>query len=221
MSLHILDRWVQGVVVRNSVGAVALVGVLIGGVGVGVYWGSLGNQPASIQPTDTGLATVPSPAPTSQAESYEERYGSNPKVQQKPGTGKTSQNSAEQPSKSLSEQAGVEDKSLSDNYREEYTRRFNGVYVPGLGTVDDIPGSTSFRLNPETGELEAETVPSSPDTRICTPGYTPCVEYQRGEDYDCAGGTGDGPHYIGGPVFVEPGWDQYRLDGDGDGVGCE
>ena len=39
-------------------------------------------------------------------------------------------------------------------------------------------------------------------------------------DYDCAGGSGNGPNYVSGPIsFVGP--DEFDLDGDGDGVGCE
>lgn len=51
----------------------------------------------------------------------------------------------------------------------------------------------------------------------CTPGYTPCLA--PAHDYDCAGGSGDGPKYTG---FVRvTGSDPYGLDADGDGVGCE
>jgi hypothetical protein len=49
-------------------------------------------------------------------------------------------------------------------------------------------------------------------------GYMPCIP--PGPDVDCAGGTGDGPRYVDGPVTVT-GSDPYGLDGDGDGTGCE
>lgn len=39
-------------------------------------------------------------------------------------------------------------------------------------------------------------------------------------DYDCAGGSGNGPNYVSGPVQVV-GYDEFELDGDGDGIGCE
>jgi endonuclease YncB( thermonuclease family) len=39
-------------------------------------------------------------------------------------------------------------------------------------------------------------------------------------DYDCAGGSGNGPGYVEGPIQVV-GPDEYRLDGDGDGIACE
>jgi resuscitation-promoting factor RpfB len=39
-------------------------------------------------------------------------------------------------------------------------------------------------------------------------------------DVDCAGGSGDGPSYVRGPVYIVGG-DPYDLDRDGDGVACE
>lgn len=52
----------------------------------------------------------------------------------------------------------------------------------------------------------------------CHPSYDPCVPIAN--DVDCAGGRGNGPAYVRGPVRVI-GPDVYRLDGDGDGIGCE
>jgi Staphylococcal nuclease homologue len=53
----------------------------------------------------------------------------------------------------------------------------------------------------------------------CHPSYTPCVPID--EDVDCAGGSGDGPSYVQGPIRII-GPDVYRLDGnDKDGIGCE
>jgi hypothetical protein len=51
----------------------------------------------------------------------------------------------------------------------------------------------------------------------CTPGYSPCI--RPGPDVDCAGGGGDGPRYVQGPVRVS-GSDPYDLDGNDDGIGC-
>lgn len=39
-------------------------------------------------------------------------------------------------------------------------------------------------------------------------------------DVDCAGGNGNGPAYVQGPVYIV-GVDIYELDRDGDGVACE
>jgi resuscitation-promoting factor RpfB len=59
--------------------------------------------------------------------------------------------------------------------------------------------------------------PPPPQPNNCTPGYSPCLP--PASDYDCLGGTGDGPAYTG---FVRvTGSDPYGLDGDGDGFGCE
>jgi hypothetical protein len=57
------------------------------------------------------------------------------------------------------------------------------------------------------------TVVQSP----CTSGYSPCLP--PATDYDCAGGTGDGPKYSGTERVT--GYDPYGLDSDGDGWGCE
>jgi len=56
-----------------------------------------------------------------------------------------------------------------------------------------------------------------PTSEPCTPGYDPCLA--PASDYDCAGGSGDGPAYTG---YVRvTGSDPYDLDRDGDGAGCE
>ena len=53
----------------------------------------------------------------------------------------------------------------------------------------------------------------------CDPNYSGgCVPIAS--DVDCAGGSGNGPAYVSGPVTVV-GSDIYRLDGDNDGIGCE
>jgi resuscitation-promoting factor RpfB len=57
------------------------------------------------------------------------------------------------------------------------------------------------------------------DTQQCDPNYTgACVPIAS--DVDCAGGSGNGPAYVQGPVQVV-GTDIYGLDRDGDGIGCE
>lgn len=52
----------------------------------------------------------------------------------------------------------------------------------------------------------------------CDSNYSPCVPVAV--DVDCAGGSGNGPAYVDGPVTVI-GSDIYDLDRDGDGIGCE
>jgi len=57
------------------------------------------------------------------------------------------------------------------------------------------------------------------ETQQCDPNYSgACVPIAS--DVDCAGGSGNGPAYVQGPVQVI-GTDIYGLDRDGDGIGCE
>jgi hypothetical protein len=53
----------------------------------------------------------------------------------------------------------------------------------------------------------------------CDPNYSGACLDPYAADYDCAGGSGDGPEYTG-PVTVV-GSDHYGLDSDGDGSACE
>lgn len=54
----------------------------------------------------------------------------------------------------------------------------------------------------------------------CDPNYEGYCLDPNASDYDCAGGSGDGPKYV--PVTVTVvGTDHYGLDADNDGLGCE
>jgi hypothetical protein len=64
-------------------------------------------------------------------------------------------------------------------------------------------------------EAEADAQPAEPS---CHPSYDPCLD-PNASDYDCAGGSGDGPEYTGFVTVKGP--DDYGLDSDGDGTGCE
>ena len=65
----------------------------------------------------------------------------------------------------------------------------------------------------------AAASPLYAQTRGCDPNYAgACVPIAS--DVDCAGGSGNGPAYVTGPVRVV-GVDIYDLDRDGDGIGCE
>nr|WP_286404308.1 hypothetical protein [Pseudarthrobacter defluvii] len=65
----------------------------------------------------------------------------------------------------------------------------------------------------------ARVAPAVPGTNPgCDPNYSGCVPIAS--DVDCAGGSGNGPAYVRGPVQVI-GRDIYGLDADHDGVGCE
>ena len=56
--------------------------------------------------------------------------------------------------------------------------------------------------------------------RKCDPGYRGACLKPNVSDYDCAGGSGNGPYYVRGPIRVV-GRDHYRLDADHDGIACE
>jgi len=53
----------------------------------------------------------------------------------------------------------------------------------------------------------------------CDPSYSGACLDPYAYDYDCEGGSGDGPNYTG-PVAVV-GEDHYGLDANSDGYGCE
>ncbi len=56
--------------------------------------------------------------------------------------------------------------------------------------------------------------------RVCDRNYRGRCLRPNVSDYDCAGGSGNGPYYVRGP-FTVVGDDHYGLDSDGDGVACE
>jgi hypothetical protein len=62
--------------------------------------------------------------------------------------------------------------------------------------------------------------PPTAPPRNCDPSYPDVCLDPNAEDYDCAGGSGNGPKYVEGPLRVRPP-DPFDLDREGDGVGCE
>lgn len=65
----------------------------------------------------------------------------------------------------------------------------------------------------------SQPIKQAPSPKRCHPNYSgACVPIAS--DVDCAGGSGNGPAYVRGPVRVI-GPDVYRLDRDHDGIGCE
>lgn len=69
------------------------------------------------------------------------------------------------------------------------------------------------------GTYEKPVAPQPKASSSCDSNYSgACVPIAS--DVDCASGSGNGPAYVSGPVYVV-GTDIYGLDRDGDGVGCE
>jgi hypothetical protein len=70
---------------------------------------------------------------------------------------------------------------------------------------------------PPVPEPVAPVPPPAEPADECHPSYDPCVPIAS--DVDCEGGSGNGPVYTGTVRVI--GSDEYDLDRDGDGVGCE
>jgi hypothetical protein len=66
-------------------------------------------------------------------------------------------------------------------------------------------------------EISEET--AEPESEECDPNYQGACLDPNASDYDCAGGSGNGPDYTGEVIVV--GEDHFGLDADGDGIGCE
>jgi hypothetical protein len=60
---------------------------------------------------------------------------------------------------------------------------------------------------------------SGSSSQRCDPSYVGACLKLNVSDYDCAGGSGNGPYYTGPVRVVGP--DHYHLDADGDGYACE
>jgi hypothetical protein len=70
-----------------------------------------------------------------------------------------------------------------------------------------------------TEEAEAEEAVAEEKASECDPNYAGACLDPYASDYDCEGGSGDGPEYTGTVTVV--GEDHYGLDSDSDGTGCE
>jgi len=80
--------------------------------------------------------------------------------------------------------------------------------VVAWGSGEDT--STSHSVKGAVAEEEASG---------CDPNYAGACLDPYASDYDCAGGSGNGPDYTGTVTVV--GEDHYGLDADGDRTGCE
>ncbi|MBW3538454.1 G5 domain-containing protein [Candidatus Parcubacteria bacterium] len=89
------------------------------------------------------------------------------------------------------------------------------VTVPPTPTV--IAVGTKVAVAPRQA-VRPRPVPAPQPVSNCDANYSPCVPIAS--DVDCAGGRGNGPAYVAGPVRVI-GSDIYDLDRDGDGYGCD
>ena len=68
--------------------------------------------------------------------------------------------------------------------------------------------------------VRAPAIQTKKAKKRCDPNYRGACLKPNVSDYDCAGGSGDGPFYVRGPFRVV-GTDHYRLDANHDGIACE
>lgn len=112
-------------------------------------------------------------------------------------------------------------------------RQSGGVRSDGtfkIGIRPSQPGIYALRVRSNGGSVlsnvvylrvrsgAATTIPTPALGGACDPNYSGCVPIAS--DVDCAGGSGNGPEYVEGPVTVV-GSDIYGLDTNDNGVGCE
>ncbi|MFG2003064.1 G5 domain-containing protein [Spirillospora sp. NPDC048911] len=116
----------------------------------------------------------------------------------------------------------IQDPSLAEGVTKVRTRGVAGVKTLTFH-VTSVNGAEVTR------KLIREVVSKRPITQVivvgtkqaskCDPNYSgACVPIAS--DVDCAGGSGNGPAYVDGPVRVV-GSDIYDLDRDGDGIACD
>lgn len=86
------------------------------------------------------------------------------------------------------------------------------IEVPALKQpVNTSPDETIEQQRPAAKKTESRS-------GACHPSYSGCLKPNAG-DYDCAGGSGNGPNYTGSVRVTGP--DVFDLDRDNDGWGCE
>ena len=97
-------------------------------------------------------------------------------------------------------------------------RAKRGLWKACPATVlDPDRAVASGQSGPAATRVPAQT--TTPSTSGCDPSYQGACLNPAASDYDCVGGSGDGPYYTGPVRVVGP--DHFRLDAKGDGHGCE
>jgi resuscitation-promoting factor RpfB len=104
-------------------------------------------------------------------------------------------------------------------YELSITKKTSSVARAGT-VISSSPSAGSELLPGKTVKLVVAKA-ATPPTNNCTPGYSPCLPLGP-SDYDCYGGSGNGPAYTKqGVTYRVTGSDPYDLDSDNDGYGCE
>jgi hypothetical protein len=84
--------------------------------------------------------------------------------------------------------------------------------VPSPSVVEVVPAEAKADLSLPTN------IPKAEKASTCDPNYSGCLKMNAG-DYDCAGGSGNGPNFTGEVQVL--GNDHFGLDRDRDGWACE
>ncbi|MEU8407189.1 G5 domain-containing protein [Micromonospora sp. NPDC048842] len=117
----------------------------------------------------------------------------------------------------------VKDSSLAEGKRVVRTKGVNGVrtLTYEVTTTDGVRTAKKLVKSAVTKQPVTQVVAvgtKKPQSSKCDPNYSGCVPIAS--DVDCAGGSGNGPAYVSGPIRVI-GNDIYDLDRDGDGIACD
>jgi hypothetical protein len=110
----------------------------------------------------------------------------------------------------------------SRRLRWTVTYKATGRSTPGTVLSQSRKAGEGVLPNTVVALVVAKALPPPATTapRNCDPAYPDVCLHDGIGDYDCAGGTGDGPNYVHGPIRVLPP-DPFDLDRDGDGTGCD
>lgn len=85
-------------------------------------------------------------------------------------------------------------------------------------TPAQLYNENNYDLVPEKPILNSIEIETKPQSE-CHPSYSDACLNPNASDYDCAGGSGNGPYYTGRVRVIGP--DIFGLDRDRDGWGCE
>jgi hypothetical protein len=86
--------------------------------------------------------------------------------------------------------------------------------TPKAESTTEVPPASKPAPTPKP-----EPTTEAPPAPACHSSYVGACLEPDASDYDCAGGSGNGPKYTGRVTVVGP--DVFDLDRDGDGIGCE
>ncbi|MEU4470172.1 G5 domain-containing protein [Micromonospora sp. NPDC023888] len=181
-------------------------------------------QPIVAAPAEpTGEASAPVATPTAAADTTEPSLSASPTPSDAaPAPVVKVTTETEQATVRYGEKT-VKDSSVAEGKRVVRTKGVNGVRTltyevttaNGVRTSRKLVRSTVTK-QPVTQVVAVGT--KKPQSSNCDQNYSGCVPIAS--DVDCAGGSGNGPAYVSGPIRVV-GDDIYDLDRDGDGTACD